>query len=249
MGDDVNNGQGQDLNNQNQDTQNNSGDAVNNQQNKIDTSLLFQRAYNEGRAKAEKDLDKQLQEHGLSKTELAELAELKRKQAELEDEKLIKKNDFEAILSKKEKSYQEQIAVRESKIKEYESGMNKLLVGNSILASANKHEAYDSQDIESNLSRLFDFQVDAKTMQVSILRKDGSIAINKETGEPMTIDDAVLMLKSMPEKKHLFKARNVNGAGITGSGNLTFDSALSMSGEQIAKDPVAYINAIMKNGK
>lgn len=179
---------------------------------------LYSTAYNEGKTKAEKDFEKILRENGISKDELPVLAQLKANQAELEKQNLIKKGDYEALIEREKKSFQEQVRVKDELIKQKEEILSQrekiihdLTIESEIGAQAHKHNAYDVQDVSNALKSLYDIKYDFETKTKQVVIKTGERAISEKTGNPLTIEEAVLKLREV--KPHLFKGNGFSGAG------------------------------------
>jgi len=192
---------------------------------KEDKSIFFQNAYNEGKAAAEKQLEKMLSQHGISKDDFTLLAELKANKAELEKQNLIKKGDFEALLEKERKTYSEQIRVKDEILTQREKTIHDLTIETEIISHANKYSAYDVQDVSNALNTLYDIRYDFETKTKQVLTKSGERVIDKKTGNPITIQEAVLMLRET--KPHLFKGNGFSGAGTqsnTGQSNKNIEN-------------------------
>lgn len=176
-----------------------------------DMTAFFQKAYNEGKTAAEKQLEKTLSQHGISKEDFALLAELKANKAELEKQNLIKKGDYEALIEKERKTYSEQLKVKDELLSQRERAIHDLTIETDIISQANKYNAYDVTDISNALKTLYDIRFDFETKTKQVLTKSGERVINTKTGNPITIEEAILQLRET--KPHLFKGNGFSGAG------------------------------------
>jgi len=201
-----------------------------------DMTALFSKAYNEGKTAAEKQLEKTLSQHGISKEDFALLAELKSNKAELEKQNLIKKGDFEALLEKERKTYSEQVRIKDELLTQREKAIHDLTIETDIVSWANKYNAYDVQDISNALHTLYDIQYDFETKTKQVLTKTGERVIDKKTGNPITIEEAVLQLRGT--KSHLFKGVGFSGAGTSQQTNsgISQKNIEDMSLEELKKN-------------
>lgn len=113
--------------------------------------------------------------------DVAEYQTLKAQQAEAEKAQMMKREQFEELLTKQKTEY-------DAKINKLQSELVKTRVDGSILNAAAKHKAVNPEHIANLMKSNVRL---GETGEVEVLDTDGNVRYNTESAAPMTVDEAV----------------------------------------------------------
>jgi len=207
----------------------------------LNPDAIFRKGYSDGLEKGKKRLLEEFSKKGLdlsSEEEIEKLLQLRKSQEDLDTEKLMKKEQFDTLLSKTQARFEAQLKQKDEMLGKFQTQLHRVAVENAIVAQASKLNAVKPDIVARLIQDEYKFDIDFETLSVSLSGKDGKPAISKKTGNELSISEAVEIYLS--ENTYLVKADNLNGSGAKGT-NLPAGSGKSTQGMSFEEKKKAAI--------
>ena len=141
---------------------------------------------------------------------------LKQQQAEVEQQKMIKKEKFEELLQQQKSEY-------ENRLNDLTSELHKVHIDGALLSAAAKHKAVNPEHISDLLRRNIRL---GENNQVEVLDADGNIRYNTETAEQLTVEDAV---SEFLNQNPYFRSAQPSGSGSASNTTPTTSREVKLS--------------------
>lgn len=161
------------------------------------------------------ELKKKLE--GLTKGELAELARLKKAQADADRKKLEDEGNFEAVKKQMIDAHNEEIGKREARVEKLMGTIRKLLVDNAAtqaIVAAKGNPKLLSPIVKSSLNLI----ENGDDFSVVVVDERGQPRTVGAEGKHMSIEAYVESLKAIPDFQPAFAASGSSGGGSHGGG-------------------------------
>jgi hypothetical protein len=164
-----------------------------------------------------KELQKQLEMY--QGIDVEEYKRLKEEMEKLEMEKLDKKGQFEKLKEqivaeqqKVLKAEQQKYAELEVRYKQLEAELNDIVLANEVINEATMAEVFNPMLVKMVIAQEAKVEVVDGKRVIRFYDKDGQVAINYKTGEPLTVKDKIQAMKLDNNYAFMFKGGRV-GAG------------------------------------